>query len=455
MKFLIQFVSVFKGYAKKIEDDRLNISLIKAIGIANQRETTILWDRETGKPLYNAVVWLDSRTSELAEQFTLKTPNKSKEFFKSRTGLPIHPYFSALKIRWLCDNVEAVKNAKRKGTLMFGNVDSWLIWKLTGRHITDVTNASRTLLLDLKDVRWSSDICSFFEIPLQILPQICSSAEIYGNILSGPLKGVPIAGCLGDQQAALVGHQCLSAGDAKNTYGTGTFMLCNIGTKPITSEHGLLTTVAFQFGKGGPVYFALEGSGSIGGNVIRFLRDNFSFIKAASDSEALAGTVKDTDGVYFVPCFSGLYTPYWDTTARGIICGLTQSTGKGHIMRAALEAVCYQTAEMIQAVEKDLPSDQKIVSLKVDGGMIMNTLFNQMQSDLTGIRIICSKLSEITGWGAAVAAAIGCSLVSFDVYKARAVSNSTVYSPKISDAQRKQKISRWKDAVQRSRNWIV
>lgn len=336
---------------------------------------------------------------------------------------------------------------------MFGNVDTWLLWKLTGKHITDVTNASRTNLLDLKERRWSTEMCKFFDIPMQILPEIRSSAEIYGPILSGPLKGVNVAGCLGDQQSALVGHQCISPGDAKNTYGTGTFMLCNIGKTPVISAHGLLTTVAFQLGKESPMFYALEGSGSIGGNVIRFLRDNLALFKSAEDSEALAASVQDTEGVVFVPSFTGLYTPYWDATARGTICGLTQATTKAHLTRAALEAVCLQTAEMLDAVEKDLPNGEKVLTLKIDGGMTANKLFNQMQSDTIGMKVVCSKLSETTGWGAAIAAAIGAKIMTFEEFKQRMVGEATIFEPKSDPMQREKWMRRWKDAVKRARNW--
>jgi glycerol kinase len=304
-----------------------------------------------------------------------KTPTKHQDYFKEKTGLPIHPYFSALKLKWLLENVPEVKKANDNGDLLFGTVDSWLIWNLTGginegTHVTDVTNASRTLLLDLHKLKWSKELCDFFDIPEQILPRIKSSAEVYGHMKDGALMCVPISGCLGDQQAALVGHNCLKIGDCKATYGTGTFMLCNTGMKPILSKNGLVTTIGFQFGKDGPVCYALEGSGSIGGNVVRFLRDNFGFIKEAREIEELANSVKDTEGVIFVPCFTGLYAPYWDSTARGTIFGLTQSAKKAHIARAALKAVASQIAEIIEAVEHDLDGESTIHILKVDGGMV-------------------------------------------------------------------------------------
>uniref|UniRef100_A0A183BY31 Probable glycerol kinase n=1 Tax=Globodera pallida TaxID=36090 RepID=A0A183BY31_GLOPA len=327
---------------------------IKAIGITNQRETTIVWDKETGQHLSNAIVWLDCRTHELCDEYVQKTPTLDKNHFKAKTGLPIHPYFCALKLRWLLDNVAGVQESLKNGTLLFGTVDSWLMWKLIGIHATDVTNASRTLLMDLQKLKWSTEMCAFFGIPMEILPEIRSSAEIYGHILAEPLKGIPLAGCLGDQQSALLGHGCLQAGEAKNTYGTGTFMLCNTGPRAFLSKNGLLTTIAYQLGQSAPVCFALEGSGSIGGNVVRFLRDNLKFFERTADIEELAATVQDTEDVYFVPCFTGLYTPHWDSTARGIICGLTQSATRAHIALAALKAVAFQTVEMVEAVEADM-----------------------------------------------------------------------------------------------------
>ena len=270
-----------------------------------------------------------------------------------------------MKLKWLLTNVPEVKEALEKGTLLFGTVDSWIIWKLTGNHVTDVTNASRTLLLDLHKRKWSSELCDFFDIPESILPVIRSSAEVYGVLDHGPMKGVPIAGCLGDQQAAMVGHNCLQVGDTKSTYGTGTFMLCNTGTKAVRSKNGLLTTVGFQFGPNSPVCFALEGSGSIGGNVVRWLRDNMGFITSAAEVEELASSVPDTNDVYFVPCFAGLYTPYWDSTARGTICGLTQCSTKAHITRAALKSVAFQTAEMTEAIQNDIEGHGSIHTLKV------------------------------------------------------------------------------------------
>ncbi|CAJ0606356.1 unnamed protein product [Cylicocyclus nassatus] len=451
----IEIVSTVKECIIKVADklQQLGISLeeIKSVGIANQRETTIVWNSETGEPLYNAIVWLDNRTSSLAEEAIANTASRSKDEFKQKTGLPIHPYFSALKLRWLLQNVDAVKKANEENKLLFGTVDTWLIWKLTGEHATDVSNASRTLLLDLRKRKWSCQLCEFFGIPPHILPQIRSSAEIYGHFKGGPLKGVPISGCLGDQQAAMVGHNCLQRGDTKNTYGTGTFMLCNIGPDIVISKRGLLTTVGFQFGPDSPVIYAFEGSGSIGGNVVRFLRDNFQFIKHAKEMEGICRTVKNTGGVFFVPSFTGLYTPYWDPSARGTILGLTQATTKAHICLAALRAVAYQSAEMIEAVEQDL-ENVTITTIRADGGMIANHLFNELQAEIMGKEIKTPKIGEISGWGAAVAGGIGAQQYSLEEFSSHEAT-AKCYKSWSDDRQRVADLAKWKEAVKRARGW--
>ncbi|KAJ1353803.1 hypothetical protein KIN20_010547 [Parelaphostrongylus tenuis] len=424
---------------------------IKSIGIANQRETTVVWDSQTGKPLANAIVWLDTRTSALAEESINRTKSKSREEFKAKTGLPIHPYFSALKLKWLIENVDSVKQALEDGTLLFGTIDTWLIWKLTGEHVTDVTNASRTLLFDIHKRKWSTKLCDFFHIPKDILPRIMSSAEIYGTLRDGPLKGVAIAGCLGDQQAALVGHNCLEKGDTKNTYGTGTFMLCNIGTEPVIGSNGLLTTVAFQFGPDSPVVYALEGSGSIGGNVVRFLRDNFKFIKNSKEMEELCRSIDSTEGVVFVPCFTGLYTPYWDPTARGTLLGLTQVTTKAHICLAALRAIAFQSAQMLDSIQQEL-EDTPIENFRADGGMTANVLFNEIQADIIGKCIKTSKITEISGWGAAVAGGIGSHQISLDEFSSRQPPG-TSYEPRTDDDQRANEMKQWREAVKRACGW--
>jgi len=446
-------VECIEKTCRTLQEMGITLDEIKAVGIANQRETTVVWDHVNGKPLYNAIVWLDGRTSDMAEECIQRCPSRDKDYFKPKAGLPISPYFSALKIRWLLQNVDAVKAAKERGTLRFGTIDTWLLYRLTGEYITDVTNASRTLLMDIHKRKWSSELCNFFEIPSEILPEIRSSAETYGYFTHSSLKGIPIAGCLGDQQAALVGNGCLHVGDTKNTYGTGTFMLCNTGTNQIVSKNGLLTTIGFQFGPNAPVCYALEGSGSIGGNVVRFLRDNFEFIKNASEVEELAKGVADTNGVYFVPAFSGLYTPYWDSTARGLLIGLTQGTKKAHIALAALKSVTFQTTEMLNSVESDLFGYGQIQTLKIDGGMTQNQLFNQLQADALGRVIICSKFPDITGWGAAVAAGISTGNLTLEELSRTSNSRTISYHPNISDAKREYELRRWKEAVQRARNW--
>ncbi|VDO24405.1 unnamed protein product [Haemonchus placei] len=350
------------------------------------------------------------------------------------------------------DEIKSIGIANQRGRLLFGTVDTWLIWNLTGEHVTDVSNASRTLLLDLRKRKWSSELCNFFEVPYDILPTVKSSAEVYGAITEGPLKGFPIAGCLGDQQAAMVGHNCLGKGDTKNTYGTGTFMLTNIGTEVIISKNGLLTTVGFQFGPDSPVVFALEGSGSIGGNVVRFLRDNFNFINSAAEMEPICRSVENTEGVIFVPCFTGLYTPYWDPTARGTILGLTQVTNRAHVCLAALRAVAYQSAEMIKAVEQDLEDSDLVKTLKTDGGMTANVLFNEIQAEIIGKVIKTPKITEISGWGAAVAGGIGVQEISLDEFSAREPPTTT-YMPHSDEDRRAADIERWRDAVGRARGW--
>jgi len=428
---------------------------ICAIGISNQRETTVVWDKITGKSLHNAIVWLDNRTSFLAEELIQRTANCDKDFLKPKTGLPIHPYFSALKLKWLIENVPDVQTALNNGSLMVGTVDSWLLWKLcNGVYVTDVTNASRTCLMDLHTRKWSTELCSFFGIPIDILPEIRSSAEIYGHLNSGCLEGKQISGCLGDQQAALVGHNCLNSGDTKSTYGTGTFVLCNTGTNIVYSSSGLLTTIAFQFGPNASVHFALEGSGSIGGNVVKFLMDNFGFFKRASDIESLARSVESTEDTYFVPCFSGLLTPYWDPLARGTICGISQRTTQAHICLAALKSVAFQTVEIIEAIEKDITGTNMISNLRIDGGMTANCFFNQILADALGRQVLCSKFTEVTGWGAAIAAGLGGGVISVEPFP-RHTAEIKLHHPGNSDETRNVELRKWREAVRRSGNWAI
>ncbi|KAJ1558842.1 hypothetical protein HK096_002255 [Nowakowskiella sp. JEL0078] len=348
-------VETVRRCIEMVEEDLLSKDLtvkdIIAVGITNQRETTVVWDRVTGEPLYNAIVWLDGRTHSTAEMLTEKTPTKSRDYWVPRAGTQLTTYFSGVKLRWMLDNVDAVKKAQEEDRLMFGTVDSWLIYNLTGGrkggvHVTDVSNASRTLLMNLETLQWDDELVEFFGTKKSVLPEIRSSAEIYGTITEGPLFGIPISGCLGDQQAALVGHTCFNAGDIKNTYGTGCFMLFNTGTKPVISKHSLITTVGYKLGKDAPAYYALEGSIAIAGAAVKWLRDNLGIIQDSSEISELASKVKDSGGVHFVPAFNGLFAPYWRGDARGCIVGISQYTRKEHLARATLEAICFQSYEV-------------------------------------------------------------------------------------------------------------
>ncbi|XP_017565505.1 glycerol kinase isoform X3 [Pygocentrus nattereri] len=448
---------------EKLTQLNIDISNIKAIGVTNQRETTLVWDKETGEPLYNAIVWLDLRTQSTVERLINKTPGRNKNHLKHKTGLPISTYFSAVKLRWLMDNVEDVHKAVLSHRAMFGTVDSWLIWCLTGGkkggvHCTDVTNASRTMLFNIHTMDWDPDLCNYFDIPMEILPKVRSSSEIYGlmkissSLKSGALTGVPISGCLGDQSAALVGQMCFQDGQAKNTYGTGCFLLRNTGSKPVMSDHGLLTTVAYKLGRDKPACYALEGSVAIAGAVVRWLKDNLGIIQTSTELEKLAAGVGTSYGCYFVPAFSGLYAPYWEPSARGIICGLTQFTNKSHLAFAALEAVCFQTREILDAMNQDsgIPLNQ----LQVDGGMTSNRLLMQLQADILCIPVVKPSMPETTALGAAMAAgaAEGVSVWSLSPEDLTEVT-SEKFEPQINPEESEFRYARWKKAVQRAMNW--
>ncbi|NDE12866.1 MAG: glycerol kinase, partial [Actinobacteria bacterium] len=375
---------------------------LAGIGITNQRETTVVWDRETGKPLANAIVWQDTRTQEFLN--TLSEEKKSKVTHK--TGLAIAPYFSGSKMNWFIDNIPAVTEAIGAGRALIGTVDSWLVWNLTGGiHVTDVTNASRTLLMDLETLDWDEELLKIFAIPRSILPKICSSSEIYGNTLEdGPLGAqVPIAGILGDQQAAMVGQACFNRGESKTTYGTGNFALLNTGEEIVRSKNGLLTTVCFKFGNEKARY-ALEGSVAVTGSAVQWLRDQLGIIKSAPEIEELAKSVADNGGVYFVPAFSGLFAPYWRNDARGVVVGLTRAATKAHLARAALEAICYQTRDVLDAMSAD--SGVKLPEMRVDGGITANELCMQMQADIMQLDVVRPKVIETTALGAAYAAGL-------------------------------------------------
>lgn len=443
---------------EKLGQLNIDISNIKAIGVSNQRETTVVWDKLTGEPLYNAIVWLDLRTQSTVENLSKRIPGNNN-FIKSKTGLPLSTYFSAVKLRWLLDNVEKVQKAVREDRALFGTIDSWLIWSLTGGanggvHCTDVTNASRTMLFNIHSLEWDQDLCKFFGIPKKILPNVRSSSEIYGLMKAGALEGVPISGCLGDQSAALVGQMCFRDGQAKNTYGTGCFLLCNTGPKCVFSDHGLLTTVAYKLGRDKPVYYALEGSVAIAGAVTRWLRDNLGIIKSSEEIEKLAKEVGTSYGCYFVPAFSGLYAPYWDPSARGIICGLTQFTNKCHIAFAALEAVCFQTREILDAMNRDCGIP--LSHLQVDGGMTSNKILMQLQADILYIPVVKPSMPETTALGAAMAAgaAEGVGVWSLEPEDLSAVTMER-FEPQINAEESEIRYSTWKKAVMKSMGWVT
>ncbi|MEG5018703.1 MULTISPECIES: glycerol kinase GlpK [unclassified Microcoleus] len=420
---------------------------IAALGITNQRETTIVWDRKTGKPYGNAIVWQDTRTHQICEKLA---ELEGKDRFQKRCGLPLATYFSGPKIKWMLDNIPGLREAANQGDAIFGNVDTFLIWHLTGgAHITDVTNASRTMLMDLQTLDWDAETLEIMAIPRQMLPEIRPSSQVLGTA-KGLLAGVPIAAALGDQQAALVGQTCFSPGEAKNTYGTGCFMLLNTGETIVPSKQGLLTTVAYKMGES-PAVYALEGSIAIAGALVQWLRDNLGIINTSAEVETLANTVEDSGGVYVVPAFSGLYAPYWKDSARGVIAGLTRYATKAHIARAALEATAWQTREILDAMNQD--SAVQLLSLKVDGGMVGNHTLMQFQSDVLGVPVVRPVVAETTALGAAYAAGLA---VGFWSQLAELRDNWAVdctWEPKMPIALREQKYRFWKKAVSRTFDW--
>ncbi|HEX7285704.1 MAG TPA: glycerol kinase GlpK [Candidatus Angelobacter sp.] len=421
---------------------------LAGLGITNQRETTVVWERRTGKPLANAIVWQDMR---VAGEVARLQREMGDDFFRSRTGLPLSTYFSALKLRWLLDNVPGLRGRAERGDLAFGTVDSYLLARLTGAHTTDVTNASRTQLMNLSKLAWDADLLRTFGIPEQMLPRITSSSEVYGEIKEGPLKGVPVAGILGDQQAALVGQACFRSGEAKNTYGTGCFLLMNTGQEQVVSRHGLLTTVAYQFGSE-PVQYALEGSVAIAGALVQWLRDNLGLFSSSAEIESLARTVEDNGGVYFVPAFSGLYAPYWNSSARGVIAGLTRFANRAHIARAVLEATAFQTRDVVEAMEKDSGIPLKV--LRVDGGMVVNNLLMQFQADMLARPVVRPAVKETTALGTAYAAGLATGwLKSMDDLRANWQAEQT-WEPALEQARREEMYRAWKKAVERSFNWL-
>ena len=415
---------------------------LAAIGITNQRETTVLWDRATGQPLHNALVWQDTRVDPLVADYAR---HGGQDRFRAQTGLPLASYFSALKLRWLLDNVRDARRRVEAGDLAFGTIDSWLLWQFTGKHLTDVTNASRTQLMNLATLDWDNVLLAEFGIPRAVLPRIVASSTVYGDT-----HGVPIAGILGDQQAALMGQTCFAPGEAKNTYGTGCFLLMNTGETPVPSTSGLVTTVAWQLGEQKPCY-ALEGSIAVTGALVQWLRDNLGLISASADIEALAASVADNGDVYLVPAFSGLYAPYWRADARGVIAGLTRYATAGHIARAALEATAYQTLDVIAAMQRD--SGIPITTLRVDGGMVVNALLMQFQADILNVPVLRPRTIETTALGAAYAAglAVGYWRDTDDLRTNWGVTHT--WTPAMADERRGALTASWHKAVERSLGW--
>lgn len=426
---------------------------LAAVGITNQRETTVLWDRKTGKPLHNALVWQDTRSDQLVAAYAR---DGGQDRFRDRTGLPLASYFSGLKLRWLLDNVPGAREKAEAGDALFGNIDTWLMWNLTGgvdggRHITDVTNASRTQLMNLQTLDWDREMLHAFEIPRAMLPQIVPSSQVYGEAASGALKGVALAGILGDQQAALVGQTCFRPGDAKNTYGTGCFVLMNTGHRIVQSKAGLITTLAYQFDSQEPCY-ALEGSIAITGALVQWLRDNLGIIKRSDEIEPLARTVDDNGDIYIVPAFSGLYAPYWKESARGVITGLTRFIKGGHFARATLEATAYQTRDVLEAMEKD--SAISINELRTDGGMVVNELLMQFQADILDVPVVRPKMTETTALGAAYAAGLATGYWSSFEDLTRNWGVDKTWNPEMRSEKRKSYYASWKKAVTRSFDWV-
>ncbi|RWS03470.1 glycerol kinase 3-like protein [Dinothrombium tinctorium] len=492
--------SVVETIEKAVEKLHLlgiDVNSIKAIGLCNQRETTVVWDRETGKALHNAIVWLDNRTKSIVDSILDRIPDRNINIFKYKTGLPISTYFSALKLKWLFENVEIVERKCKEGKLMFGTVDSWVLWNLTKNHLIDVSNASRTFLMDIESLQWDEELCDFFQVPMSILPKIVPSSGEFGVIQEGALHGIPITGVIGDQSAALIGQHCLNVGQTKATYGTGCFIMQNIGSgsvktllKGLSNEaiNSLITTIAFKLGEK-PAVYALEGSIAIAGAAVTWMRDNLELVKSYDQVESLAKQVPDAGGVYFVPAFQGLYAPYWDPNASALFIGLSQFTHKSHLMRATLESTAYETADILSLMRASE------AGIKVDGGMSCNDLFCQILADINGVDVIRPLMIEATALGAAMLAgyAIGIwdleskamhsselekheeakngfnefprmPLIIDDILKDDLISLSNskqpeppkeadIFKPSISEQKREEMIARWKLAVKRSMRW--
>jgi glycerol kinase len=431
---------------------KVQLSDLAAVGVTNQRETTVVWDRSSGQPVHNALVWQDTRTDQICNELSA---DGGQDRFRAKTGLPIATYFSGPKIKWILDNVDGVRAKAESGDVVFGNIDTWVIWQLTGGpdggvHVTDVTNASRTMMMNLETLDWDDEILGILGVPRAMLPQIRASSEVYGEA-KGDLAGIPVAGDLGDQQAALFGQTCFAVGEAKNTYGTGNFLLLNTGNEAVQSKSGLLTTLAYKIGDQ-PAVYCLEGAIAITGALVQWLRDNLGLIKESPEVEELAKTVEDNGGVYFVPAFSGLFAPYWRGEARGVIAGLTRYVNKGHIARAALEATAWQSREVVDAMNAD--SGVELTSLKVDGGMVYNELLMQFQADVLDVPVIRPTVAETTSLGAAYAAGLATGFWS-EVEDLRANwGKDKEWQPQMDAEEREKEYRFWKKAVTRTFDWV-
>jgi len=444
---------------EKLEIMNISPSSIVSIGITNQRETSLVWDKYTGKPLYNAIIWMDMRTVSIVEKLlNKKIPNchtldDKKRHLQFKCGLTMNPYFSVFKLIWLMENVPEVSKAIQEERCMFGTMDSWLIWNLTGGinggvYMTDVTNASRTMLMNIHSLRWDSTLIEFFEIPSGVLlPEIRSCSEVYGSLVDGPLQGTTISGCIGDQQAALMGQMCFLAGQAKSTFGTGCFVLYNTGRKPVFSEHGLLTTVAYKMGKHTDPIYALEGSVAVAGSAAKWLIDNLCIADTYNTISETANTVDNTNGVHFVPAFSGLYAPYWKSDARGTITGLTMETTDAHLMRATLEGICFQTKDVMQSMQSD--TGHPISALNVDGGMTTSNTFLQILTNLCCLPVVRPKVVETTALGAALAAGFAVGVWSMHSVK----SDCDTFVPTMNREEQHTQYIMWKNAIDRSIGW--
>jgi glycerol kinase len=449
MEIMTRTHEVIKGALAKAKVDPKDIA---AVGVTNQRETTVIWEKATGKPVYNAIVWQDTRTADICNELA---KDGGQDRFRPKVGLPLATYFSGPKIKWVLDNIPGVRAKAEKGEVLFGNIDTWVIWNMTGgpkggAHVTDVSNASRTMLMNLETLDWDPEILKIMGIPRAMLPTVKPSAAVYGTGVD-EIAGIPVSGDLGDQQAALFGQTCFGPGEAKNTYGTGCFMLLNTGTKPVPSKSGLLTTLGYKIGNQ-PAVYCLEGSIAITGALVQWLRDNIGLIAKSADIEALAKTVDDNGGIYFVPAFSGLFAPYWKSNARGVIVGLTRYINKGHIARAALEATAFQTREVLDAMNKD--SGVPLTALKVDGGMVYNELLMQFQADILGVPVIRPVVAETTALGAAYAAGLA---VGFwkEVEDLRANwGKDKEWTPMMDPAKRDAEYKGWLKAVTRTFDWV-